>query len=171
MSIKSALRAYLAVSYSIKSILLIGSLRSPPPIRLRRTSPYSGGRIKDLAASLRKRQCTLHRQGKRSSHRSYCPTACGGKVVRSTKGGSPRSRRAGRFGPAGSPPPRGESYHLTSRGASGVRGLTSCNIRTAATGSTSTRSLYPTHHPNSIILSGGTKGFPIIGTAAMSSRV
>ena len=27
------------------SILLIGSLRSPPPIRLRRTSPYSGGRI------------------------------------------------------------------------------------------------------------------------------
>ena len=27
------------------SILLIGSLRSPPPIRLRRTSPYAGGRI------------------------------------------------------------------------------------------------------------------------------
>ena len=29
----------------MKSILLIGSLRSPPPIRLRRTSPYTGGRI------------------------------------------------------------------------------------------------------------------------------
>ena len=27
------------------SILRIGSLRSPPPIRLRRTSPYAGGRI------------------------------------------------------------------------------------------------------------------------------
>jgi len=27
------------------SILVIGSLRSPPPIRLRRTSPYAGGRI------------------------------------------------------------------------------------------------------------------------------
>ena len=35
MSMKSALRAYLAVSYSVISILLIGSLRSPPPIRLR----------------------------------------------------------------------------------------------------------------------------------------
>ncbi len=29
-----------------ESILLTGSLRSPPPIRLRRTSPYAGGRIK-----------------------------------------------------------------------------------------------------------------------------
>ena len=46
MLIKSALRIYLSVSYVMKSILLIGSLRSPPPIRLRRTSPCSGGRIK-----------------------------------------------------------------------------------------------------------------------------
>ena len=33
------------MSYSMISILRIGSLRSPPPIRLRRTSPCSGGRI------------------------------------------------------------------------------------------------------------------------------
>ena len=46
MSIKSALRIYLSVSYGMISILRIGSLRSPPPIRLRRTSPASGGRIK-----------------------------------------------------------------------------------------------------------------------------
>ena len=46
MSIKSALRIHLSVSYGMISILRIGSLRSPPPIRLRRTSPASGGRIK-----------------------------------------------------------------------------------------------------------------------------
>ena len=45
MSMKSALRDDLAVPYDIVSILVIGSLRSPPPIRLRRTSPCSGGRI------------------------------------------------------------------------------------------------------------------------------
>ena len=43
--IKSALRDLLSVPYGMISILLISSLRSPPPIRLRRTSPYSGGRI------------------------------------------------------------------------------------------------------------------------------
>ena len=36
MLIKSALRDLLSVSYGIVSILLTGSLRSPPPIRLRR---------------------------------------------------------------------------------------------------------------------------------------
>ena len=46
MLIKSALRDWLSVSYGMISILRIGSLRSPPPIRLRRTSPCSGGRIK-----------------------------------------------------------------------------------------------------------------------------
>lgn len=46
MSMKSALQIYLSVSYVMIGILLIGSLRSPPPIRLRRTSPYAGGRIK-----------------------------------------------------------------------------------------------------------------------------
>ena len=45
MLIKSALRDLLSVSYGMISILRIGSLRSPPPIRLRRTSPYAGGRI------------------------------------------------------------------------------------------------------------------------------
>ena len=45
MSIKSALRDWLSMSYSMISILRIGSLRSPPHIRLRRTSPCSGGRI------------------------------------------------------------------------------------------------------------------------------
>ena len=46
MLMKSALRIYFSVSYVMITILLTGSLRSPPPIRLRRTSPYSGGRIK-----------------------------------------------------------------------------------------------------------------------------
>ena len=46
MLIKSALRDLLSVSSGMKSILRIGSLRSPPPFRLRRTSPASGGRIK-----------------------------------------------------------------------------------------------------------------------------
>ena len=39
MSIKSALRVHLSVSYGMIGIRRIGSLRSPPPIRLRRTSP------------------------------------------------------------------------------------------------------------------------------------
>ena len=38
MNIKSALRDWLSVSYGMKTILLTGSLRSPPPIRL----PLSG---------------------------------------------------------------------------------------------------------------------------------
>ena len=45
MLIKSALRDWFSMSYGIISILLIGSLRSPPPFRLLRTSPYAGGRI------------------------------------------------------------------------------------------------------------------------------
>ena len=60
MNIKSALRDWLSMSYGIISILLTGSLRSPPPIRLRRTAPCSGGRIKHLEASLRKRLCSKH---------------------------------------------------------------------------------------------------------------
>ena len=44
MLIKSALRDWLSVSYDMKSILLNGSLRSPPPFRLRRTSPAGGSR-------------------------------------------------------------------------------------------------------------------------------
>ena len=52
MFIKSALRINLSASYGKITILLIGSLRSPPPIRLRRTSPASGGRIKHREAFL-----------------------------------------------------------------------------------------------------------------------
>ena len=108
MSIKSALRDWLSMSYGMKSILRIGSLRSPPPIRLRRTSPYAGGRIKHLEASLRKRLCSkhgllspvevLHRTSKWGEvRRLACPLRrfpfvappnCGGKVVApATKGG------------------------------------------------------------------------------------
>ena len=43
--LKSALRDLLSVSYGMISILRTGSLRSPPPFRLRRTSPFAGGRI------------------------------------------------------------------------------------------------------------------------------
>ena len=46
MLMKSALRIYFSVSYVMITILLTGSLRSPPPIRLRRTPPYSGGQNK-----------------------------------------------------------------------------------------------------------------------------
>ena len=53
MLIKSALRDLLSVSYSMISILRIGSLRSPPPFRLRRTSPYSGGKINRSMLSCR----------------------------------------------------------------------------------------------------------------------
>ena len=84
-----ALRDLLSVPYGMIGILLIGSLRSPPPIRLRRTSPavrsvnrkegpFMGrlrayfdrlahpmqdvhrGRIKHLEASLRKRLYSKH---------------------------------------------------------------------------------------------------------------
>jgi len=60
MLIKSALRINLSASYGKITILLTGSLRSPSPIRLRRTSPYAGGRIKHLEASLRKRLYSKH---------------------------------------------------------------------------------------------------------------
>ena len=53
MLIKSALRDLLSVPYGMISILVIGSLRSPPPIRLRRTSPYAGGRINRSMLSCR----------------------------------------------------------------------------------------------------------------------
>ena len=51
--LKSALRDWLSVSYSMISILLIGSLRSPPPIRLRRTFPHPGDRINRSMLSCR----------------------------------------------------------------------------------------------------------------------
>ena len=52
MSIKSALRIHLSVSYGMISILVIGSLRSPPPIRLRRTFHLKVKRLTMICASL-----------------------------------------------------------------------------------------------------------------------
>ena len=52
MLIKSALRDWLSVSYSMISILLIGSLRSPPPYPAAPDFPPSGGQNKSLYAFL-----------------------------------------------------------------------------------------------------------------------
>ena len=82
MLIKSALRDWLSMSYGMISILRIGSLRSPPPIRLRRTSPCSGGRIGRSMLSCRDMVAPWL-----SIHSA---PACGGKVVApATKGGKP----------------------------------------------------------------------------------
>ena len=51
--LKSALRDWLSMSYGMISILRIGSLRSPPPIRLRRTFPHPGDRINRSMLSCR----------------------------------------------------------------------------------------------------------------------
>ena len=59
MSIKSALRDLLSVSCDMINILVI-SRCAAPPFRLRRTSPYAGGRIKHLEASLHKRLYSKH---------------------------------------------------------------------------------------------------------------
>ena len=59
MLIKSALRIYLSVSYVMISILRIGSLRSPPPFRLRHWTH-------------------LRREGSEGAvPHSDCPTVCG----------------------------------------------------------------------------------------------
>ena len=95
MNIKSTLRAYLTVSYGVISILLIGSLRSPPPIRLRRTSPASGGRINRSMLSCRDMAPLLS---------THSPPA-GGKVV------APATKR-GAF-----PSPTGRLYGFIQTGA------------------------------------------------------
>ena len=59
MLIKSALRDLLSVSYGMISILRIGSLRSPPPIRLRRTSPRESVSHDSQVASLPYESCSL----------------------------------------------------------------------------------------------------------------
>ena len=51
--LKSALRDWLSVSYGMIRMLRIGSLRSPPPIRLRRTFPHPGNRINRSMLSCR----------------------------------------------------------------------------------------------------------------------
>ena len=61
MSIKSALRDWLSMSYSMISILRIGSLRSPPPIQLRLTSPYAGAEQNTAKHFLHKR-CTCQQK-------------------------------------------------------------------------------------------------------------
>ena len=59
----------------------IGRLRRPPPIPLRGTSPYSGGRIKPLYACHLPISYAVFKAG-------CCAPACGGKVVApATKGG------------------------------------------------------------------------------------
>lgn len=59
MNIKSALRDLLSVSYGKITILLIGSLRSPPPIRLRRTSPRESVSHDSQVALLPYESCSL----------------------------------------------------------------------------------------------------------------
>ena len=59
MLIKSALRVHLSVSYGMIGILLTGSLRSPPPIRLRRTSPRESVSHDSQVALLPYESCSL----------------------------------------------------------------------------------------------------------------
>ena len=59
MLIKSALRDLLSVSYVMISVLRIGSLRSPPPIRLRRTSPRESVSHDSQVALLPYESCSL----------------------------------------------------------------------------------------------------------------
>jgi len=59
MLIKSALRIYLSVSYGMIGILRIDSLRSPPLIRLRRTSPRESVSHDSQVALLPYESCSL----------------------------------------------------------------------------------------------------------------
>ena len=108
MLIKSALRDLLSVSYGMISILLIGSLRSPPPIRLRRTSPRESVSHDSQVASLPYESCSLATPsgGQNKTPRNIlfissstvstgcCAPACGGKVVAlATKGGISLARQ------------------------------------------------------------------------------
>ncbi len=95
MLIKSALRDCRYGSYSLIRILLTGSLRSPPPIRLRRTSPASRGRINRSMLSCRDMAPLLS---------THSPPA-GGKVV------APATKR-GAF-----PSPAGRLYGFIQTGA------------------------------------------------------
>ena len=77
------LRDLLSVSYGMKTILLTGSLRSPPPIRLRRTSPCSGGRINRSMPSCRGMAPLL------STHSPTAPRGEGGGVSHQRGNASP----------------------------------------------------------------------------------
>ena len=88
MLIKSALRIHLSVSYGMISILLIGSLRSPPPIRLRRTAPpYAGGRINRSMLSCRDMAPWL------STHSPTAPRGEGGGASHQRGNALPRAKR------------------------------------------------------------------------------
>ena len=85
MLIKSALRDLLSVSYDMKTILLTGSLRSPPPIRPRRTSTYAGGRIKHREASfvtqrIAKNKVPHRGEGGGASHQKGCISSPAGRL-------------------------------------------------------------------------------------------
>ena len=80
MLIKSALRDLLLVSYDMKTILLTGSLRSPPPIRAAPDFPLCRRQNKTPRNALFISGSTLST--------GYSAPACGGKVVApATKGG------------------------------------------------------------------------------------
>ena len=67
------------MSYGMIGILLTGSLRSPPPFRLRRTFPHPGDRIN---------RSMLSCKGMAPLLSTHSAPACGGKVVApATKGG------------------------------------------------------------------------------------
>ena len=113
MSIKSALRDWLSVSYSMISTLVIGSLRSPPPILAAPDCPLCRGQNKTPRNILFINGSTvstgysatvevLHRTSKWGEvRRLACPLGrfpfatppnCGGKVVATaTKGGKRRN--------------------------------------------------------------------------------
>ena len=95
--LKSALRDWLSMSYGMISILRIGSLRSPPPIRLRRTFPHPGDRInrsmlscRDMAPRLSTHSPTTEwGEGGGVSHQrgNAFPRPQGGCMVFAAKGG------------------------------------------------------------------------------------
>ena len=103
------------------SILLIGSLRSPPPFRLRRTSPYSGGRINRSMLSCRDMApwLSIHSpttkwgKGGGASHQRgmHFRRPQGGCTVFAAKGGIRNGARKRRTSPA-------QRYYITPEGGS-----------------------------------------------------
>ena len=119
--LKSALRDLLSVSYGMIGILQIGSLRSPPPFRLRRTSPYSGGRINRSMLSCRDMApwLSIHSpttkwgKGGGASHQRgmHFRRPQGGCTVFAAKGGIRNGARKRRTSPA-------QRYYITPEGES-----------------------------------------------------
>ena len=118
---KSALRIYLSVSYVMIGILLIGSLRSPPPIRAAPDCPLFRGQNKTPRNALFISGSTVST--------GYSAPACGGKVVApATKGGAPspagrlygfsRQRRHKKWRPKGRHTFPAERYYIPPEGGS-----------------------------------------------------